>query len=448
MKSIFKDKDKNSLIITDEIEEGAYLAGTDFREKMVRNNHIKGLLEFSVNIVDREKIYEYDTAGMVTLEYVSLHEELSCDRIKFILLGIADIVIRGAKYMLDEKDYIMDPAYIFFDTKGDPHLAYHTGYGQPLRKQLENLSEYLMNRIDYHDQKAVLMVYTIYMRSREEGFGVYELKEYIESGGDKISEQRPKAGDDNEYIRPGPGLTAFKEEPFFEKKGGFEPEYGTESDDISKPYTVSEKSEKHKIKKKTEYDKYLKYLKPALMTVLPVMLVLVAWKLGLLVKPEGKPDVLKIGAVAAVGLVAGWYICKKIPEGKMPGRTETVLSEKSRIYDAGSDEATELLSEITGTGYSKPADIVLVSDSYPDINISSFPFYIGKDEAHMDYCLNATGVSRYHMKVDCIDGDIYIADLNSTNGVYHNGTRITVNRPVKICKGDHIKIGLCEYVYH
>ena len=417
MKSIFKDKDKNSLIITDEIEEGAYLARTDFREKMVRNNHIKGLLEFSVNIVDREKIYEYDTAGMVTLEYVSLHEELSCDRIKSILLGIADIVIRGAKYMLDEKDYIMDPAYIFFDTKGDPHLAYHTGYGQPLRKQLENLSEYLMNRIDYHDQKAVLMVYTIYMRSREEGFGVYELKEYIESGGDKISEQRP-------------------------------PEYGTESDDISKPYTVSEKSEKHKIKKKTEYDKYLKYLKPALMTVLPVMFVLVAWKLGLLMKPEGKQDVLKIGAVAAVGLVAGWYICKKIPEGKMPGRTETVLSEKSRIYDVGSDEATELLSEIAGTGDSKPAGIVLVSDSYPDININSFPFYIGKDEAHMDYCLNATGVSRYHMKVDCIDGDIYIADLNSTNGVYHNGTRISVNRPVKICKGDHIKIGLCEYVYH
>lgn len=445
MKSIFKDKDKNSLIITDEIEEGTCLARTDFREKMVRNNHIKGLLEFSVNIVDREKIYEYDTAGMVTLEYVSLHEELSCDRIKSILLGIVDIVIRGAKYMLDEKDYIMDPAYIFFDTKGDPHLAYHTGYGQPLRKQLENLSEYLMNRIDYHDQKAVLMVYTIYMRSREEGFGVYELKEYIESGGDKISEQRPKAGDDNEYIRPGPGLTAFKEEPFFEKKGGFEPEYEGGNDSITEQYSGSDNTGKVKT---TAYDKYFKYLKPALMIVLPVMLVLVAWKLGLLVKPEGKIDVLKVGAVAALGLVAGWYICKKIPEGKLTGRTEKDIPEKSRVYDAGSDEATELLSEITGTGYSKPADIVLVSDSYPDININSFPFYIGKDEAHMDYCLNATGVSRYHMKVDCIDGDIYIADLNSTNGVYLNGTRISVNRPVKICKGDHIKIGLCEYVYH
>ncbi len=443
MKSIFKDKDKNSLIITDEIEEGAYLARTDFREKMVRNNHIKGLLEFSVNIVDREKIYEYDTAGMVTLEYVSLHEELSCDRIKSILLGIADIVIRGAKYMLDEKDYIMDPAYIFFDTKGDPHLAYHTGYGQPLRKQLENLSEYLMNRIDYHDQKAVLMVYTIYMRSREEGFGVYELKEYIESGGDKISEQRSKAEDDNEYIRPGSRLPALHQDSFFDRQESFEPGYGTGQDIDTGQYAAPPKTDKRKIRKGYEV-----YLKPALMTVLPVMLVLVAWKLGLLVKPEGKPDVLKIGAVAAVGLVAGWYICKKIPEEKLPGRTEKDISENGRIYDTGSDEATELLSEIAGTGDSKPAGIVLVSDSYPDINISSFPFYIGKDEAHMDYCLNATGVSRYHMKVDCIDGDICIADLNSTNGVYHNGTRISVNRPVKICKGDHIKIGLCEYVYH
>ena len=441
MKSIFKDKDKNSLIITDEIEEGAYLARTDFREKMVRNNHIKGLLEFSVNIVDREKIYEYDTAGMVTLEYVSLHEELSCDRIKSILLGIADIVIRGAKYMLDEKDYIMDPAYIFFDTKGDPHLAYHTGYGQPLRKQLENLSEYLMNRIDYHDQKAVLMVYTIYMRSREEGFGVYELKEYIESGGGAVRET--KSATEDKSFRPETGIPALHQDSFFDRQESFELGYGTGQDIDTGQYAAPPKTDKVKIK--TEYDKYLK---PALMIVLPVMLVLVAWKLGLLVKPEGKPDVLKIGAVAAVGLVAGWYIYKKIPEGKLTGRTEKDISEKSRVYDAGPDEATELLSEITGTGDSKPAGIVLVSDSYPDININSFPFYIGKDEAHMDYCLNATGVSRYHMKVDCIDGDIYIADLNSTNGVYHNGTRITVNRPVKICKGDHIKIGLCEYVYH
>ena len=180
------------------------------------------------------------------------------------------------------------------------------------------------------------------------------------------------------------------------------------------------------------------------MTVLPVMFVLVAWKLGLLMKPEGKPDVLKIGAVAAVGLVAGWYICKKIPEGKLTGRTEKVLSEKSRIYDVGSDEATELLSEITGTGYSKPADIVLVSDSYPDININSFPFYIGKDEAHMDFCLNATGVSRYHLKLDYLEDAIFVSDLNSRNGTYINNVKIN-SSPVKLFKGDHIKIGLCEY---
>ena len=51
------------------------------------------------------------------------------------------------------------------------------------------------------------------------------------------------------------------------------------------------------------------------------------------------------------------------------------------------------------------------------------------------------------MNVDSIDGEIYIADLNSTNGVYLGGTRVAVNRPVKIQKGDRIKIGLCEYVY-
>lgn len=440
MKSICKDKDKNSLIIIDEVEAGTYFAKSDFREKMVRNNHIKGLLEFNVNIVDHEKIYEYDTAGLVNLEYVSLHEELSCERIRTILLGIADIILDGTKYMLDEKDYIMDPAYIFFDGKTNPYLAYHTGYGQPFRKQLENLSEYLMNRIDYHDQKAVLMVYTVYMRSREEGFGVYELKEYVKSGGNNDAEQTMKT--EEKRVSSEDMLSVFDREPFFDKTESFETGYGTESEDISNYYNASGISAGKKIKAE-----YGKYLKPAVMTVFSVILVFLAWKLGLLNTPEGKTDVLKTGAMVVLGLVLGWYICKKIPESKLNGKKEKDIRENSHKFDDAVNEATELLSESSGAYGSKLSGIVLTSDSYPDINVCSFPFYIGKDEAHMDYCLNATGVSRYHMKIDCIEDNIFISDLNSTNGTYLNGIRIESNRQVKIHKGDRIKIGLCEYMY-
>ena len=61
MKAIFKDKEKNTLIITEETERGGTTSKPDFREKMVLNNHIKGLLEFGVCIVDHEQRYASDT---------------------------------------------------------------------------------------------------------------------------------------------------------------------------------------------------------------------------------------------------------------------------------------------------------------------------------------------------------------------------------------------------
>ena len=443
MKNIYKDKDRNTLIITDEVEAGGYFAKSGFREKMVRNNHIKGLLEFSVNIVDHEKIYEYDTGGMVNLEYISLHEELSYERIKAILLGIADIILGGNKYMLDEKDYIMDPQYIFFDKKGNPHLAYHVGYDHPFCGQLENLSEYLMNRIDYHDQKAVLMVYTVYMRSREEGFGVNELKEYIESG---EATNRESVNDDNKTF---PGLRSDIRDnkitipslaPVFEGMDSLENwdmlpmEEPMVSDDF---HTSGHNKKELKIS--------WNYYKKVIIIVLPVVLMIIAFKLKLILTTDGKIDVIKAGAVVAIGLVGGWYIYRKLPECRTSQKVTGNTRERIPVNENGQDEVTELLFESAGENTEKRGGLVLISDSYPEIKIDTFPFYIGKDEAHMDFCLNATGVSRYHMKVDSINGEIFIADLNSTNGTYYNGTRIPVNRPVKIQQGDRIKIGLCEY---
>ena len=439
MEKIYKDKDRNTLIITDEVEAGAYFEKSGFREKMVRNNHIKGLLEFSVNIVDHEKIYEYNTDGMVNLEHVSLHEELSYERIKSMLLGIVDVILGGNKYMLDEKDYIMDPQYIFFDGKGNPYMAYHTGYDHPFCEQLENLSEYLMNRIDYHDQQAVLMVYTVYMRSREEGFGVNELKKYIESGGEADNDH------EKEKIRPlhvqDDNIPVIYREPIFERAGSFETGDTVTEDSFRNSGAVNVS-----VRNKTRL-RILQDYKIFIVMILPVILIFIAWKLNLLHSSEGKFDAVKTVAVGAIGLAGGWYICRKLPECKTSEKVTGNTRERISINDNDPGEVTELLFDPTGENVKKQDGLVLVSDSYPDIKIDTFPFYIGKDEAHMDYCLNATGVSRYHMKVDSIDGEIYIADLNSTNGVYLGGTRVAVNRPVKIQKGDRIKIGLCEYVY-
>ena len=463
MKAIYKDKEKNTLIITEEAEQGNASLKTDFREKMVLNNHIKGLMEFSVCIVNHEKRYEYDTGGLINLEYLCIHENLSCDTVKRILTGIRDIMSLGSKYMLDERDYIIDPEYIWMDEGKNPMLVYHTGYGRNFSKQLEQLCEFLMNRLDYHDQKAVVLVYTLYMKSREDGFGSREFTEYLES--EKIRTGKTE--------QPSVALGLVKPDEFsnpytdVNTLGSFGV-YGDTSffeHDTDRSYPEDYPQNKENTEKK--YAKNLFHsgsvIKVALLIVLPALLLLVCLKLKLLTNVSGKVDPLKLGAVLALGAAVGWYIIKKLPASCFENKTHNdkkalpvtegtnkrkspVVLNKEDVTEllADSGEETELLFDPNIEKHT-PKRVVLVSDSYPSIVADTFPFYIGKDETHMDFCLNATGVSRYHLKLDYIDNTLFMYDLNSKNGSYHNNERIMANRPVKLSKGDHIKIGLCEY---
>ena len=472
MKAIFKDKEKNTLIITEETERGGTTSKPDFREKMVLNNHIKGLLEFGVCIVDHEKRYEYDTGGLTGLEYLCIHENLNYDTVSRLLCGIRDTIQRGSKYMLDEKNYIIDPEYIWLDKEKKPMLVYHTGYGSAFSKQLEQLCEFLMNRLDYHDQKAVVLLYTLYMKSREEGFGVREFTEYLgqENAGVGKTDQPgtlspPVKTYDHQDIYEDPGsygaYGGYGDQSFFENDT--DNSYPEENLRITRDAVQAEKTGKSDIHDLKKYLDAGSCIKAAIVIAIPAVLLFISLKLNLLTNASGKTDPLKLGAVLILGAAVGWYITKKLPASLFEKKTDgnkkasvnfpgmrtqktTAVHDKEEITELLSDagEETELLFSLDNEN-NVPKRAVLVSDSYPRIVADTFPFYIGKDEAHMDFCLNATGVSRYHLKLDHIGDALFAYDLNSKNGSYVNNIRIEASRPVKLFKGDRIKIGLCEY---
>ncbi|MBO4416349.1 MAG: FHA domain-containing protein, partial [Lachnospiraceae bacterium] len=88
----------------------------------------------------------------------------------------------------------------------------------------------------------------------------------------------------------------------------------------------------------------------------------------------------------------------------------------------------------------------LVSDDQPAINVTHFPFFVGKDAQHCDYVMTTqVGISRYHMKIDREGDDFTISDLNSTNGTFINGERLAPHLPHRIRRGDELRIGKCIY---
>jgi EAL domain-containing protein (putative c-di-GMP-specific phosphodiesterase class I) len=75
--------------------------------------------------------------------------------------------------------------------------------------------------------------------------------------------------------------------------------------------------------------------------------------------------------------------------------------------------------------------------------ISSVPFSIGRDD-EADLRIDSRRVSRRHAVINCEEGVYSIDDLDSTNGTFVNGERIT---QAKLCSGDVLVFGDAEFTF-
>jgi predicted component of type VI protein secretion system len=76
-----------------------------------------------------------------------------------------------------------------------------------------------------------------------------------------------------------------------------------------------------------------------------------------------------------------------------------------------------------------------------EIFVDHYPFVIGRGSTN-DCVLNFAFVSRQHCQFVLRDGKVFLQDLESYNGTFVNGRRIT--QPVAVHSGDEIGVGpLC-----
>ena len=322
---IIKDNERNILKISDEITFEESGTKGDFREKMLLNNHIEGLLEFRINIINHEKVYEYNTEGLSNLNTLCKKESVKGNKLGMILTEIASIILRGEKYLLDEANFILDPQYIFLDKEEKPVLAYYSGYKKPFAGQLTNLAEYFMNRIDYHDHDGVLTVYTVYMKSREEGFTVRELLEFMENGEDRNNglliqeEKKEKTEPDNDILA-----------------GNYEPK-------LFDPFTESvEKNTGEFSRTDEKKEEKISGGRVAIIAAVAFFAVVVAIsvKFRLIYGKDQRTDVLRCFCVLLVAGGGGFYLYR-ILDRKMNGKNKNTGKDFHKEIIPESDDATE-----------------------------------------------------------------------------------------------------------
>lgn len=151
-----------------------------YEEKMVLYNPGEGRLEFSVQEQEGTEYYCYKVTGKKSLHSVYAVLPIGERQIRSILKQLFSTLEKGKEFLLSEDDFVLLPHYIF---AGFPQMnlefCYVPGYGVPLREQLENLFEYLLNRVDYDDKGAVNLLYDCYMFCMREKGGLQEIKKLL-----------------------------------------------------------------------------------------------------------------------------------------------------------------------------------------------------------------------------------------------------------------------------
>lgn len=122
------------------------------------------------------------------------------------------------------------------------------------------------------------------------------------------------------------------------------------------------------------------------------------------------------------------------------------VEEESRydteiFLDDIEEDKTELL------GISRYDYRLVSTDGSSIIEISEFPYVIGKLPNQVNEVIYSDKVSRLHAKIIMDENKIYIMDMNSKNGTYINGIRICLYEKKELISGDKVRFADMEYIY-
>lgn len=157
--------------------------------KMILNNEIPNLLKMDIRVLDNMKYYYYNITGKHAISLLCEKEQLKREQLTMIISGILKGIEKAGEYLLSEDDFVINPEYIYLDLlQKRVYLCYMAGYQQNIRKQLSQLMEYLMDKVDYKEESAVLLSYSLYKISKNKDCTLDILRKALEQKENIISE--------------------------------------------------------------------------------------------------------------------------------------------------------------------------------------------------------------------------------------------------------------------
>ena len=433
-----------------------------YQIRMLLTNAIPGLLDCKIGKMDDKTLFYYEVTSRQSLRSVFEQRSIGAEVLRKLFEQLLDLLEELGQYLLVPDGLVLQPELVFADANLEnfsfcylPGKQGHTGCFQ---KQIRELMEYLLPKLDHQEQDAVVLGYGLYREISAEIFSVETIQALLYQTGKEKKETTEQEGKERSREENPP---VQKEEMLWEER---------EAEAAAENFFVEAEEEKDEGSWKNIVE----------------AVICIGFLGGVLALRWTQAETIWYlvlgGAAAVVGIVSlalelfseyqnrkglkqkdgtwnpqsdteqqGWRRDSPVEKEKTWEKNEEQENRKmhSLMELEGQEEdlfgKTELLTspEDEGRAYLIPIDPI----DLPLIPIERGSTLIGKLSAAADVILPYRTVSRLHAKLVSTEEGDYLLDLNSRNGTTVNGVPLMGETKRKLEDGDDISFAGKKYRY-
>lgn len=449
----FKDYKHNYMILKCE----GVKTGENYIRSMLAQNNIDGIVKCSVRNINGETYLYYDISSKVTLENLYQGKKMSYEQVRDFFSQLDMIYRNLGQFFMEERDLLMQPDCILYDFTSKKYFGlYYPVTGVKSENPYEPLMDFLLNHVDMGNQKLADTIYQIYEMSENPFFSMSDVLAFF---------------DEPEDVKG--VMTVIDNDNVFRENMNVKPdiiyENAVEATELSNENYGSSRENEVRVEQNKNTIYYTVFAAVSLCGIVAVLWIYQNYKLT-------RQELMMIMCCMAVmGLCLVFSVAQVLLSGKRMRKKEQEERELLRnIEDEFREERPVALQNVLDKnmnawpvqktqerheGYSETIfmdagmrDIeyklyALDNKNKKHIELTQFPFTIGKMAGCVDCVLTDDSISRLHARIEKQGNKIFLTDMNSMNGTYKNGLRMEPSETVEIEPGDEIRFGKLNYCY-
>ncbi len=473
-----RDMNHNYLVLHGEKE----IDTSSYQVRMMVGNVVPSLIKCRIQGVNGDFSVYYDITSRQALASFYENRKLGQDEVKLIFGEFIRVMEDMAEYLMNPEQLVLMPEYMFLEVeKREIGFCFLPGYKKDLREQFQELTEYILPKINHEDDMAVRIGYGIYRRAMEDSFHLEHIKEELYRG-------RDREADKDEDIALRPHEKEREEQKIQTEETAI---FGTGATDIKSEQfwrdscrqSMDDKNEKFR-NKKNSYG-ILKKIAGIAGGSLVLSMILAAKMLGYLSGIELSVILGILITVMGAGMLA-YTVAKKLKKKKEEERkqdserdlrrahakAERKEQEEKIVFREKTERDTEGLGRMplqfrAGTiqenkSTKNVGETVVLSmnnTNGPPSLVSREPgelatiyiekelVVIGKLQTASDAVIDLPTVSRVHAKIKKKEEGYYLTDLNSRNGTTVNGRLLKAEEEYCLQNEDEVAFAQARYVF-